>query len=65
MSNGTHCIPVPIICPSHCASCPLNNVCLACEGGYLLLKDVCYSNCPSSYVKNAAGTGCDLFIPPE
>lgn len=65
VNNATHCIPVPIICPTNCANCPLNHVCLACNAGYYLIDNSCYSSCPNGYRINSAGTGCDLFIPPQ
>lgn len=46
VNNATHCISVPVICPNHCANCPASHICLACDGGYLLLSNLCYSSCP-------------------
>ena len=64
VSNATHCIPVPIICPTNCANCPLNNVCHACNRGYFLIDNACYSSCPTGYRLNDAQNGCYLFVPP-
>ena len=64
ISNGTHCITVPIICPTNCANCPLNNVCLACSSNFYLLDNACLSACPGNYRADNTLMTCVLFVPP-
>ena len=65
IKNATHCLPRPVVCPQNCIDCPDDNVCKKCNGAYLLLDNLCYSECPEGFVADVKEPICIEFIPPE